>query len=238
MKKALIAVLTLIPLGCATASKDSVETSIGDVYADNSGKSLYTFSKDPAGQSVCTGGCAEKWPPLLAQGSNQTLFYGQKGFSTITRKDGTKQWALNDKPLYRWFKDSKSGDITGAGIKGVWPLARADDVSVKLYNDGKRRFLVDSNNLTLYTFDKDKNDQSVCYGECQVKWPPAYVDSKLMERGADKLKLSGDFGVTQRKDNTYQWTYKNQPLYRWFQDTKPGETNGDGVKQVWHLVKR
>lgn len=64
----------------------------------------------------------ESTSPLLAEGSEKSLFYGQEGFSTIARNDGKKQWALNGKPLYRWFKDSKSGDINGAGIKvfGDW----------------------------------------------------------------------------------------------------------------------
>lgn len=236
MKTLLLTALAFVPIGCATASKTTMNTELGNVYVDSTGMSLYTFSKDPEGQSVCNGGCAGKWPPLLAEGSEKSLFYGQEGFSTIARNDGKKQWALNGKPLYRWFKDSKSGDINGAGIKGVWPLARADHVSVKLYNDGSRRYLVDSNNLALYTFDKDKPNESVCYHECQTKWPPAYVDPMLLKEGIENLTLSGGFGVTKRKNNSYQWTFKGKPLYRWFKDQQPGDTSGDGVKQVWHLI--
>ena len=50
------------------------------------------------------------------------------------------------------------------------------------------------------------------------------------------LTLSGDFGVTERKDGNVQWTYKGMPLYRWIKDTAPGQTTGDGVKDIWHMV--
>lgn len=86
------------------------------------------------------------------------------------------------KALYRWIKDTNSGDIKGAGIKGVWPLARADDVSIKLFNDEKRRYLVDRNNFTLYTFDQDKVNESVCFDDCEINWPPAILDTMLTKK--------------------------------------------------------
>jgi len=213
-------------------------TSVGEVYTDASGKSLYTFSKDPVGKSVCTDQCEKLWPPVLVTAQSSKHFGTQAGFSQITREDGNKQWALNGKPLYRWLKDSQKGEITGAGIKGVWPLARADDVTIRLFNDGKQRYLVDSHNKTLYTFDKDKPNQSVCYDDCASKWPPALVDTEITQKGIANLKLTGGFGVTQRNDDSYQWTYHNKPLYRWIKDQKPGDTSGNGVKQVWHIVEQ
>ncbi|EHY1015330.1 hypothetical protein [Vibrio vulnificus] len=236
MKKLIISSLLLVPMAYATTSSNTTETSVGKVYVDGTGKTLYTFSKDPVGQSVCTDKCETLWPPLLVNDKASSQFSKNSEFNQVTRKDGSKQWALNGKPLYRWFKDQKEGDIDGAGVKGVWSIARADDVAVKLYNDGSRRYLVDDNNLTLYTFDKDKNNQSVCYGDCEVKWPPAYVDSDLTQKGIDNIKLTGGFGVTKRKDDTYQWTFEGKPLYRWFKDSQAGETTGDGVKNVWHLI--
>ena len=32
--------------------------------------------------------------------------------------------------------------------------------------------LTAKNGMTLYVFDKDKGDQSSCYDDCAVKWPP------------------------------------------------------------------
>ncbi|USD31228.1 MULTISPECIES: hypothetical protein [Vibrio] len=236
MKTFLISAMILLPSSYAMASTQISDTDFGKVYTDSVGKSLYTFAKDPVGKSVCVDDCEKLWPPLLAEGEDSTQFSGLSAFSKITRADGTSQWAIQGKPLYRWFKDTQTGDITGAGVKGVWPLARADDVTVKLFNDGQRRYLVDSSNQALYTFDKDKMNQSTCYGDCEVKWPPAYVDSKLTKKGVENLKLSGGFGIAKRDDQSHQWTFQGKPLYRWFKDKAPGETSGDGVKNVWHLV--
>ncbi|WP_325895204.1 hypothetical protein [Grimontia sp. NTOU-MAR1] len=230
-KPMLVGVMLAFPT-LAIAADNTVNTAVGEVFVDPNGRTLYTFSKDTTGKSVCNGGCAAKWPPLSVNPATNTLYGSQPGFSIINRDDGSEQWAYRGAPLYRWFKDIKAGDIEGAGIAGVWPLARADDVTVRLYNDDKRRYLVDSDNFTLYTFDKDEKGISNCYGDCAAYWPPALVNTQNMA----SLKLSGDFGVTKRKDGNVQWTYKGMPLYRWIKDTAPGQTTGDGVKDIWHMV--
>ncbi|EGR2794522.1 hypothetical protein DU976_01245 [Vibrio navarrensis] len=236
MKKQLFTAIPLTLLMSFPSIAATSSTVIGDVYSDQMGKSLYTFDKDPVGKSVCMDDCEKFWPPLLVNEQNQSVYMNSQGFSIITRPDGTKQWALNGKPLYRWIKDTKSGDIEGAGIKGVWPLARADDVSIKLFNDGKRRYLVDENYLTLYTFDKDKVNESVCFDDCAVNWPPATLDEKLAKKELSNLKLTGGFGLIEREKNIYQWTYEGKPLYRWVKDSKAGDTKGDGINGVWHLI--
>ncbi|WP_394208768.1 hypothetical protein [Enterovibrio calviensis] len=238
MSKLLFATLPFLLASCAVATETVKQTDVGNVYVDQSGLTLYTFSKDPNGQSVCNGNCAINWPPLFADEANRSLFDDHAEFSQITRSDGTEQWALNGKPLYRWKNDTQAGDIAGAGIKGVWPIARADDVTLRIYNNGKQRFLVDSDNITLYTFDKDKNGTSNCYGECATKWPPAMVAPALLSKGVNALELTGGYGMTQRNDGTYQWTYNNSPLYRWFKDKQPGDISGNGVKNVWHIVQQ
>jgi hypothetical protein len=45
-------------------------------------------------------------------------------------------------------------------------------------------------------------------------------------------------GTVRRPDGTVQVTYKGQPLYTFAQDTKPGEANGQGIKDVgtWTVV--
>lgn len=92
----------------------------GKIYTDSKGMSLYTFDKDTKGVSNCNDGCAVKWPPLMAPAKAE----GKGQFSVITRADGTKQWAVNGMALYTWFKDKKSGDTTGDGVKGVWHIAK------------------------------------------------------------------------------------------------------------------
>jgi len=91
--------------------------------------------------------------------------------------------------------------------------------------------LVGPNGMTLYTFDRDPagGAKSVCNGPCAVNWPP------LMASDADKPV--GDYSVLTRDDGKKQWALKGKPLYYWIKDTKAGDRTGDGVQNVWHIVK-
>lgn len=99
----------------------SMDSAKGAILVDKAKKmSLYTFRKDTKGKSNCYDGCAAKWPPFMAAADAKA----HDEFTIISRKDGSKQWAKDGMPLYFWFKDKKSGDISGHGVKGVWDLAR------------------------------------------------------------------------------------------------------------------
>ena len=91
--------------------------------------------------------------------------------------------------------------------------------------------LVGSNQMTLYTFDKDAagSGKSVCNGPCATNWPP------LMASDGDQA--SGDFSVITRDDGKKQWALKGKPLYFWVKDSKPGDTTGDGVNGAWRIAK-
>ena len=73
---------------------------------DARGMTLYTFDKDAGGKSACNGPCAANWPPLAAAADARA--YGE--WTVITRDDGSRQWAYEGKPLYRWSKDAKAGE--------------------------------------------------------------------------------------------------------------------------------
>jgi predicted lipoprotein with Yx(FWY)xxD motif len=91
--------------------------------------------------------------------------------------------------------------------------------------------LVNPAGMTLYVFDKDAagSGKSVCNGQCATNWPP-------LSAGAD-AKPNGDWTVVTRDDGSKQWAYKGRPVYQWAKDQKPGDTSGDGVGGVWHVVK-
>jgi predicted lipoprotein with Yx(FWY)xxD motif len=91
--------------------------------------------------------------------------------------------------------------------------------------------LVGPNGMTLYTFDRDVtgSGKSVCNGPCATNWPP------LMAGETDKA--SGDYTIITRDDGKKQWAMKGKPLYYWVKDTKAGDKTGDGVQNVWHIVK-
>ena len=127
---ALVAAFAITLSGCSSYNQTNAgstptaiqqhQTNLGNVLTDNSGMTLYTFIKDKYKLSNCNNGCAAKWPPLFAQ--KNSVNSGR--FSVITRADNSKQWALDGKPLYKWFKDKKPGDTTGNGVKSVWFVAK------------------------------------------------------------------------------------------------------------------
>jgi len=83
--------------------------------------------------------------------------------------------------------------------------------------------------MTLYTFDNDSAGKSVCNDGCAKNWPP-------LAAAAD-AKPQGDYSVVTRDDGSKQWAYKGKPLYLFVKDAKPGDKQGDNVKNVWHVVK-
>jgi predicted lipoprotein with Yx(FWY)xxD motif len=89
--------------------------------------------------------------------------------------------------------------------------------------------MVDAKGMTLYTFDKDSGGKSMCNGPCATNWPPLMA-------GAD-AKASGDMTIITRDDGSKQWAYKGKPLYTFAKDTKAGDMMGNGVNNVWHVVK-
>lgn len=89
--------------------------------------------------------------------------------------------------------------------------------------------LVGASGLTLYTYDADTTlGKSDCTGPCAALWPPYAADAAA--------NASGDYSVINRADGSHQWAFKAKPLYLYAADQKPGDTVGDGVNDVWHIV--
>ncbi len=96
------------------------QTGLGEVFTDANGMTLYTYDEDTPGKSNCTGLCAAFRPPVSADDTAKPT----GGFTTITRDDGTKQWAYKGRPLYGYVLDGKAGDTGGDGVDGVWHAAK------------------------------------------------------------------------------------------------------------------
>ncbi len=94
-------------------------------------------------------------------------------------------------------------------------------------------YLTDGNGMTLYIFSKDVDGESYCSGGCLEKWPIFYTEKIVAPPGLNPA----DFGTITRADGKKQTTYKGWPLYYFFKDQKPGDTKGEGVKNVWYVVK-
>ncbi len=124
MKLSLIALSLVVGLSACDAYAGGHATApaaeTNGILTDANGMSLYTFDPDTATSSACNGGCAQNWPPLYAAADADEA----EKFTTITRQDGTKQWAYDGQPLYLWVNDLAPGDTTGDGVGGNWHLAR------------------------------------------------------------------------------------------------------------------
>lgn len=83
---------------------------------------------------------------------------------------------------------------------------------------------------TLYSLSVEKNGKFICTGSCLSVWHPLMVPAGVKPTGPVKL------GTVARPEGGTQVTYKGRPLYRFGGDSKAGEANGDGIKDVgtWH----
>ena len=117
--------LILATLATAFTANVAIAQSVTEangILADASGRTLYTFDKDAGNKSNCNDGCAANWPPFLVKEGDST----PATFSVITRDDGTRQWAVNGKPLYFFAADVNAGEAKGDGKGGVWHVIRGE----------------------------------------------------------------------------------------------------------------
>jgi predicted lipoprotein with Yx(FWY)xxD motif len=89
------------------------------MLVDLDGFTLYTFDGDRRPNvSTCFGICETLWPPHVAPAGAKPT--GR--FTIVFRRDSSRHWAYDGKPLYRWARDKKPGDVTGDKINNVWHL--------------------------------------------------------------------------------------------------------------------
>lgn len=106
-------------------------TELGDVLVDADGMTLYLFTNDSDGQSVCDDDCAVAWPPLTVDAepvAGDGVDTGLLG--TAERDDGSTQVTYDGSPLYTWASDSEPGDVTGQGVSDVWFVVAPDGEAI------------------------------------------------------------------------------------------------------------
>ena len=93
--------------------------------------------------------------------------------------------------------------------------------------------LTDEAGLTVYLFTNDEQGAgtSNCIGDCMAMWPP--VSEITSPSGA----LDADLvGTIERPDGSIQATYNGWPLYNFANDAAAGDTNGQGVNDIWWVL--
>jgi len=95
-------------------------------------------------------------------------------------------------------------------------------------NSNLGTILTDSKGLTLYHLSGEQNGKFICTSSaCLGVWHPLIAPAGGAPKGA-----VGSLGTVKRPDGTTQVTFQGTPLYTFAQDQGPGETNGQGIKDV------
>jgi predicted lipoprotein with Yx(FWY)xxD motif len=210
----------------------------GQVFADTSGRTLYTYDRDTKpGKSACVDACAEHWKPLAAA----WLANPSGDWSILVRDDGTRQWAFKGKPLYTFSGDHKAGEVNGDGLNNEWravvTVRKFLPPKVAIWNSDFGPAFTTTDGRTLYVLAQLKFNPlgtkrhtgpniglTDCTGDCTKTWIPyaAAADAQ----GAE------DWSVVTRDDGSKQWAYKGWPVYTNARDAKAGDTMGEGVSAL------
>lgn len=107
---------------------------------------------------------------------------------------------------------------------------KAKKPTVKLATSTLGKILVDAKGRTLYAFDPDGSniDASQCTGGCASVWPPLTAKKAQVGKGLDASFIT--------VNASGQVAYNNHLLYRYSGDSAKGDTFGQGIGGVWHVV--
>lgn len=100
-------------------------SDLGEILVDPDGFTLYIFTRDTDGESVCYDGCAALWPPVPADTAISSDL-DESMFGATTRDDGMDQLTVNDMPLYLYEPDTEPGDVNGQAFNEVWFVVDAE----------------------------------------------------------------------------------------------------------------
>ncbi len=110
-------------------------------------------------------------------------------------------------------------------------MAPSDNIYLIKIGTSNSSHITDFEGKTLYTFDHDTKGVSNCYNGCAAAWPP-YISGATAQK-----TFPTNITVIKRTDGSSQFAWEGMPLYYYASDTKPGDTTGDGVGGIWHIVK-
>jgi predicted lipoprotein with Yx(FWY)xxD motif len=150
----------------------------------------------------------------IGDGADQT-------FSTVT--------TTTPPPTGTGTSPAETAPVTTAPTAAAGPKRVAKAVTSK-----GQSLLATTKGRTLYSLSAEKHGKFVCTATsgCTSIWVPLTVASGVVPQGPVKL------GTIRRPEGTIQVTYLGHPLYTFASDKKPGQTKGEGIKDVgtWHAT--
>jgi predicted lipoprotein with Yx(FWY)xxD motif len=124
------------------------------------------------------------------------------------------------------FSAAGCGSTGGSNASSPPKTATGKSATIGVANENVGKVLVDSRGRTLYLFERDSGSKSVCNGACSVQWPPLLASGKPTVGSGANPSLAA---ISARLDGKTQVTYNGHPVYLFFGDRKPGDTNGQAV---------
>jgi predicted lipoprotein with Yx(FWY)xxD motif len=128
--------------------------------------------------------------------------------------------------------NSGDGSPSAASTPSTVESPAAAGGTVQLADSDLGSILVDADGMTLYLLESDGDGTSTCTADCAATWPPLLDEAPVAGDGVDDSLL----GTTTRDDGEVQVTYAGHPLYGFASDEAPGDTEGQGVGDVWFVV--
>lgn len=160
--------------------------------------------------------CTDLWPPVLAAEGAEAI--GK--WTIVTRRDGARQWAYDEQPLYTSVRDAEPGDVLGGTKRRYGGDSPANRVpigppplvppgfAVKTTTNG--RLLTTGLNESVYARESDTADTSTCDDACLKTWQP--IVAPALARETDEWTL------LERSPGVLQWVFRGKPLYKYSRD--------------------
>lgn len=128
---------------------------------------------------------------------------------------------------------SKTSTTTSSNTSAT-QTAGSSGATVKTVSSSLGTILVNAQGMTLYHLSGEQNGKFICTSAaCTGIWHPLTISA-----GGTPSGEVGSLSTVKRPDGSAQVAYKGTPLYTFASDHQPGETKGQGIKDVgtWSAV--
>lgn len=161
--------------------------------------------------------CTDLWKPVTADEVAQEV----GDWTVVERRDGARQWAYQEQPLYTSVKDQEPGDVLGGTRRrfgGDAPAKRVPVGPPSLHPPGfsirssfNGRMLATDRSESVYGYEGDTADSSSCRADCLAKWKPVLAPSLA--------RAQGEWSLLERSPGERQWVFRGKPLYTYILDS-------------------
>ncbi len=129
---------------------------------------------------------------------------------------------------------STTGKTAAAAPAASTTASSSSATTVKTASSALGTILVDAQGMTLYRLGGESAGRFICTSKaCLAIWHPLTATAGATPSGA------GSLGTVSRPDGSTQVTHEGAPLYTFASDAAPGQTHGQGLRDVgtWSVVK-